>query len=618
MRDTTTHTTAVNALDFNPSQPNLLASAGNQSEVYIWDLYHPHSSYKPGPRSSKMDHIRAIAWNGQVQHILSTASTNGYTIVWDIRNKKEIMALPQHPAVISSIAWHPDIATQIVTAAHDGTISLWDLRHAHAPEKVMKSQNSVFDLSWCKQDSNLLLSGGKEILCWNPNLGELYGKLVESEYSLQVAWCPYHPNIIASSSLAESVDIHPIQSLKLRSPPRWLRRTTTASFGHNGKVAVVLKHKVLVTTVEIDPDIIKRSEQLESATSDLGSVDTFIKDRIRESCDKEDWTILKILFADDAREQFIRHLGFKRDQVIMSHQAPSPHSFFGKMVNPLPIRFLSSPLTDRSIAEYVGLGDFELAVDVCLASERFSDALVIAACHSPELFSRVQKTFIERYAHEHTYLHLLGNIVNRDLDSVVITAALDEWKFILATLCTFAQTGDLARLCELLGDRLMKAQKEKQALTCYMAAGHLAKTFNIWIARLEEKEKCQEEYTIRLQELVEKLTIFRKAIHYQESTSITSQGTYELARLYDTYCDYAQLMAAQGKLDIALKYISLVPEGYNKRVSLVPNMQQEHRDVTSTDHSAASTAVVPETVHPSPLAPPTSASYHTAPRQWRS
>lgn len=33
MRDTTTHTTAVNALDFNPSQPNLLASAGNQSEV---------------------------------------------------------------------------------------------------------------------------------------------------------------------------------------------------------------------------------------------------------------------------------------------------------------------------------------------------------------------------------------------------------------------------------------------------------------------------------------------------------------------------------------------------------------------------------------------------------
>lgn len=72
----------------------------------------------------------------------------------------------------------------------------------------MKSQNSVFDLSWCKQDSNLLLSGGKEILCWNPNLGELYGKLVESEYSLQVAWCPYHPNIIASSSLAESVNLN--------------------------------------------------------------------------------------------------------------------------------------------------------------------------------------------------------------------------------------------------------------------------------------------------------------------------------------------------------------------------------------------------------------------------
>jgi protein transport protein SEC31 len=82
------------------------------TQVYIWDLNNPHTPY--GPRSSKMDHVRTVAWNGQVQHILSTASTNGFTTIWDLRNKKEIMILPQHSNPISSIAWHPDNVNMII------------------------------------------------------------------------------------------------------------------------------------------------------------------------------------------------------------------------------------------------------------------------------------------------------------------------------------------------------------------------------------------------------------------------------------------------------------------------------------------------------------------------
>lgn len=88
-------------------------------KVYIWDLNNPSTPYTPGARSAKMDDISTVAWNCQVQHILSTASTNGYTVIWDLRNKKEVMTLAhagQNPVSgrrgsISSIAWHPNIVS---------------------------------------------------------------------------------------------------------------------------------------------------------------------------------------------------------------------------------------------------------------------------------------------------------------------------------------------------------------------------------------------------------------------------------------------------------------------------------------------------------------------------
>lgn len=88
-------------------------------QVYIWDLNNPTTPYTPGARSAKMDDISSVAWNCQVQHILSTASTNGYTVVWDLRNKKEVMTLAYAgqntltggKGSVSAIAWHPDVVS---------------------------------------------------------------------------------------------------------------------------------------------------------------------------------------------------------------------------------------------------------------------------------------------------------------------------------------------------------------------------------------------------------------------------------------------------------------------------------------------------------------------------
>ncbi|KAK7443253.1 protein transport protein S31 [Stygiomarasmius scandens] len=297
----TQHTGPVRALDFNPVQPNLLASGAVAGEVYIWDLKDPSKPYTPGTRSTKLDDITSVAWNQQVQYVLAGASSTGYTVVWDLRGKREVVALAYGGGAgtlagqmnagnglavggrrgMSAIAWHPDNATRLVTASEDDSspiIMVWDLRNARAPEKILTGhEKGVLSLSWCKQDPDLLLSCGKDnrALCWNPQTSEIIGELPSADnWAFQVEWCPRNPDLLATAFFDGTVGIHSIQTtnessasaaaapvpaadgsdvfdvpgfsrssqggtLSLKQPPKWLRRPASASFGFGGKLVTV-------------------------------------------------------------------------------------------------------------------------------------------------------------------------------------------------------------------------------------------------------------------------------------------------------------------------------------------------------------------------------------------
>ncbi|KAH0581644.1 hypothetical protein H2248_011341 [Termitomyces sp. 'cryptogamus'] len=297
----TTHTGPVRGLDFNPIQTSLLASGGVSGEVYIWDLKDPSKPYTPTPgsRSTKLDDITSVAWNQQVQYVLAGASSTGYTVVWDLRGKREVVALAYGGGAgtlagqgatgsglaiggrrgMSDIAWHPDNATRLVTASEDDSspvIMVWDLRNARAPEKILTGhEKGVLSLSWCKQDADLLLSCGKDnrALCWNPQTSEIIGELPSADnWAFQVDWCPRNPDLLATAFFDGTVGIHSIQStnnegveakdvpapkgadifdiggiarsagsgtLSLKQPPKWLRRPASSSFGFGGKLVSV-------------------------------------------------------------------------------------------------------------------------------------------------------------------------------------------------------------------------------------------------------------------------------------------------------------------------------------------------------------------------------------------
>lgn len=762
-----THTGQIRGLDFNKFQHNLLASAGSNNEVYIWDLTKPDTPYTPGQKSQKLDDITSVGWNGQVQHILATSSSTGHTVVWDLRNRKEVMTLsaPNTGGInagrrsISSVVWHPDVATQLVTASDDDSnpvVTLWDLRHAHSPEKTLAGHSKgVLGVSWCRQDSDLLMSCGKDCktLIWNPNSGELLGELAQdTNWTFQTEWCPRNPDLLASASFDGKIGVYSLQNsaasdpeeasknaeqaitdddpfsaalnaasanpnassssaFALRHPPKWLRCPVGATFGFGGKLVSFnnkagqaatqaaaalppgqapapqsVPRTVHINAIVTDKDTVQRAVELETALEQQ-SVEQLVEDRVQQAVEKdekESWQVIKTLLAADAREQLMNYLGFQKSEVIAAvakatadkkglHeeqeedaksaaapaeetvQEPSEESkdepaaitdegeavpepteskpdeaghsasdlFSGddagddfliqtdnKAVEqpaeieqddggisaaanalksaiahePLQLYAEGSSETDRLITRAVVLGDFESAVNVCLSTDRLSDALLFAICGGGDLLARTQQAYFKRQSKSSSYLRLLESIIDEDLSSVVASVALEEWTSVIVVLCTFAKAQDFRPLCEALGARLEEGwssssepeqakEFRRHATLCYLAAGNLEKVSRIWIT--EQEEEVQQEDAAEnvkatsLQHLIEKVTIFRKVISFEDADLYETSETkmsyeYPLSPLYDKYCEYAELLADQGKLTTALTYLSLTPLVYRK------------------------------------------------------
>ena len=252
---------------------------------------------------------------------------------------------------------------------------------------------------------------------------------------------------------------------------------------------------------------------------------------------------------------------------------------------------------DRLITQALVLGDFKSAVDLCLASERFADALLLAVRGGPDLLATTQKAYFNRYTTTRPFLRVFQSIVTEDLVDIVQNADLAEWKVVFVVLCTFAKDSDFANLAEQLGQRLQhrsqvlsnsdspeaKASSKTSrgdATMCYLAARKLEKVVSIWIDEMREEEDTSAESNLTrysahahaLQSFIEKVAVFNAATGYTdddlahptESAAAAEQGarTYKLSGLYDRFYEYADLLATQGQVEMAARYVQMTPSDY--------------------------------------------------------
>uniref|UniRef100_A0A672MPX8 Protein transport protein Sec31A n=1 Tax=Sinocyclocheilus grahami TaxID=75366 RepID=A0A672MPX8_SINGR len=372
------HTGPVRALDVNSFQTNLVASGGNESEIYIWDLNNLSSPMTPGPKTQPLEDISCVAWNRQVQHILASASPSGKASVWDLRKNDLIIKVSDHSNRMhcSGLAWNPEVATQLVLASEDDrmpVIQMWDLRFATSPLKVLESHTrGVLAIAWSEADPELLLSCGKDnrILCWNPNTAEvLYELPTSTQWCFDIQWCPRNPAVLSAAAFDGNISIYsimggsnddlsssfgnmdpfgtgktlpplqlpqtaPSQSTitPLKKPPKWIRRPVGASFAFGGKLVTLdnikpaaqqpqqtAAHVVHISQVVTETDFLDRSNQLQ-ATLTAGNFLEYCQNKTeaaQSEFEKTIWSFLKVNFEEDARGKYLELLGYKKEELAL-------------------------------------------------------------------------------------------------------------------------------------------------------------------------------------------------------------------------------------------------------------------------------------------------------------
>ena len=271
-----------------------------------------------------------------------------------------------------------------------------------------------------------------------------------------------------------------------------------------------------------------------------------------------------------------------------------------KTNSPFKIYTVSESMADRQITRALLLGHFEAAMDICLREDRMSDAFMMAICGGESCIEKVQAAYFGKKAKGPNYLRLLASVVGKNLWDVVHNADLSDWKEVMATLCTFADEKEFPDLCEALGDRLEeemktdgnenKAEYRKDACFCYLAGSKLEKVVAIWIEETQEDEaaglqegSADSTFSLHahsLQSFIEKVTVFRKVTKF-EDIDRSQTADWKLAALYDKYAEYADVAAAHGSLEVAEKYLNLLPLQYAAAEVARNRVKQATRKATS-------------------------------------
>ncbi|KAF7540397.1 hypothetical protein G7Z17_g12204 [Cylindrodendrum hubeiense] len=666
---TVKHTGAIKALQFNPLKPQILATAGAKGELFIYDVNDVANPFRLGNAQARSDDIECLAWNQKVSHILATGGSGGFVTVWDLKTKKASLTLNNNRKAVSAIAWDPNNSTKLLTATPDDNtpvIMLWNLRNSNAPEKTLEGhEQGVLSLSWCQQDSELLLSSGKDnrTIVWNPMTGERYGELPEvTNWTFLTRFNPHNPNLSATASFDGKITVQTLQntnpdtskaaaeknlddedffraaqdqpqdaSWSLTKAPNWFERPIGASFGFGGKLVVFKaspsqagqkrSSKILISSFSVDSEVSSATEKFQEAMTS-GDVSAICAERVEQSKteeEKAEWKVMETLVGDNPRGKIVDYLGFNEEELSNGAEEASEEedadakpevkadadadededkkkkrlsNFFSgaeneedgddflseisatkgaKTDNPFHLFSDSDTSIEKDVTKALMLGNFAKATDICLKENRMADAFLIANCGGQELVDKVQAAYLARKSGIPSYMRLLGSVINKNLWDVVYNADLENWKETMAIVCTFSDPTEFPDLCEALGDRINEQGERKDASFCYLVGSKLEKVVSIWVAELEEAEQAgiQEPsddstfsvHAKSLQTFIEKVTVFRHVTKFEDGEKGLT-ADWKLATLYDKYTEYADILAAHGQLEVAQKYLDLLPSTY--------------------------------------------------------
>ncbi|XP_012473740.1 protein transport protein SEC31 homolog B [Gossypium raimondii] len=582
----------ISYLSWNSKVQHILASTSHNGTTVVWDLK------KQKPVISFADSVRrrcsVLQWHPDVATQLVVASDeDGSPILrlWDMRNiMSPVKEFVGHTKGVIAMAWCPSDSSYLLTCAKDNRTICWDTVTGEIVCELPAGTNWNFDVHWYTKIPGVISASSFDgkIGIYNIEGCSRYG-VGEGDFGAVSLRAPkwYKRPVGVSFGFGGKVVSFRPQIHGVGTSP---------------------SSEVFVHNLVAEESLVSRSSEFESAiqNGERSSLRVLCEKKSQESesqHDRETWGFLKVMFEDDgtARTKLLMHLGFsppaeEKDTVQndlsqsvtditleekVSYEkeatpfaADNGEDFFNNLPSPkadTPVATSENnfhvesavPSTDLTPQESDGLeesadpsfddavlralvvGDYKGAVAQCIAANKMADALVIAHVGGTSLWESTCDQYLKMSHSPH--LKVVSAMVNNDLMSLVNRRPLKLWKETLALLCTFAQREEWTVLCDMLASKLMASGNTLAATLCYICAGNIDKTVEIW-SRCLTTEHDGKSYVDLLQDLMEKTIVLALA---------TGQKQYS-ASLCKLVEKYAEILASQGLLITAMEYLKLL------------------------------------------------------------
>jgi protein transport protein SEC31 len=372
-----------------------------------------------------------------------------------------------------------------------------------------------------------------------------------------VQWSPIRRGVASTCSLDRKVQAHSILGISGKSgrPPKWLRPSSSVSFGFGGSiVSCGAENKIVSLSTVVEQPQLQQVSQTFEATIESTNVIDFCKDLARKARDPGEaqlWGFMQVIFETNARQELLDHLGFDPTAIANAAAAykedATTNGVAGMSLTDAP-KVGMSKSAEEMVKKALLVGNFEAAVDCCFRVGNLADALVLASCGGADLWAKTQARYFEVESSKRPFLSIVSAVIHTQLEELVQFSNPKNWHETLAILSTYGKSDDFPTLCIALGDLLETSGDPRSASLCYMCSLSLDKAVKFWRAQLDlanNKKKTGGMDLLALHEFVVKVSVFLKAAG---PSAVLDPKDAEL------FSKYAEKLSEQGLLVAAAKY----------------------------------------------------------------
>ncbi|OMO69711.1 hypothetical protein CCACVL1_19320 [Corchorus capsularis] len=572
-------------LQWHPDVATQLVVASDEDgspALRLWDMRNIMSPVKEFVGHTKG--VIAMAWCPSDSSYLLTCAKDNRTICWDTVTGEIVCELPAGSNWNFDVHWYPKIPGVVSASSFDGKIGIYNIEGC-SRYGVGEGDFGAVSLrapKWYKRPVGASFGFGGKVVSFRPRgsaSSEVFVHNLVTEESL-----------VSRSSEFESAIQNGERSLLRTLCEKKSQESESQDDQETwGFLKVMFEDDGTARTkLLMHLGFSLPAEEKETVQDDLSQSvnDITLEDKVVEKVGYEVET-QSTLFAADNGEDFFNNLPSpKADTPVSTAENNFAVESTVPSADPIPqesdgLEESADPSFDDAVQRALVVGDYKGAVAQCIAANKMADALVIAHVGGASLWDSTRDQYLKMS--RSPYLKVVSAMVNNDLMSLVNTRPLKFWKETLALLCTFAQREEWTVLCDTLAAKLMAAGNTLAATLCYICAGNIDKTVEIW-SRCLTTEHDKKSYVDLLQDLMEKTIVLALA---------TGQKRFS-ASLCKLVEKYAEILASQGLLTTAMEYLKLLGSD-----ELSPELViLKDRIAVSTEPEKETKAAVYENSHP--------------------